>query len=85
VSEKRYSFSLMGGLVPIFGPSARAGCCCNPHGAPMSERSLLMLPLANLMPCLPGLGGMEGSFKTYAPSPVWRDETVQKLGGEQNR
>jgi hypothetical protein len=51
----------------------------------MSERSLLMLPLANLMPCLPGLGGMEGSFKPYAPSPVWRDETVQKLGGEQNR
>jgi hypothetical protein len=37
----------------------------------MSERSLLMLPLANLMPPLPGLSGLAGSFKTYAPSPVW--------------
>ena len=42
----------------------------------MSERSLLMLPLANFMPTLPGLAGLAGSFKTYAPSPVWRDSTT---------
>jgi hypothetical protein len=32
----------------------------------MSEHSLLMLPLANLMPPLPGLSGLAGSMKTYA-------------------
>jgi hypothetical protein len=45
----------------------------------MSERSLLMLPLANLMPSLPGLSGLAGSFKTYAPSPVWRDSTTGQV------
>ncbi|HMD69469.1 MAG TPA: hypothetical protein VKF42_11360 [Chitinivibrionales bacterium] len=46
----------------------------------MSERSLLMLPLANLMPPLPGLGGgWDGSTKTYAPSPVWRDSTTDDV------
>jgi hypothetical protein len=30
----------------------------------MSERSLLMLPLANLMPPLPGLSGVAGSMKS---------------------
>ena len=39
----------------------------------MSEHSLLMLPLANFMP---GLAGLAGSYKTYAPSPVWRDSTT---------
>jgi hypothetical protein len=39
----------------------------------MSERSALMLPLANLMPALPGLAG---SYRSYAPSPVWRDSTT---------
>jgi hypothetical protein len=42
----------------------------------MSERSLLMLPLANLMPSLPGFGRLEGGFKTYAPSPVWSESTT---------
>lgn len=45
----------------------------------MSQRSLLMLPLANLMPTLPGLSGLAGSFKTYAPSPVWRDSTTDDV------
>lgn len=45
----------------------------------MSQRSFLMLPLANLMPCLPGLGSLEGSLKTYAPSPVWRDSTTEEV------
>jgi len=46
----------------------------------MSERSLLMLPLANLMPPLPGLGGgWDGSYKTYAPSPVWSDSTTGEV------
>jgi hypothetical protein len=45
----------------------------------MSERSLLMLPLANFMPALPGMNGLEGSFKTYAPSPVWRDSTTSRV------
>ena len=45
----------------------------------MSERSLLMLPLANLMPPLPGLAGLAGSFKTYAPSPVWRESTTDDV------
>jgi hypothetical protein len=45
----------------------------------MSERSLLMLPLANLMPPLPGLAGLVGSQKTYAPSPVWRDSTTDDV------
>ena len=38
-----------------------------------------MLPLANFMPALPGLSGMDGSFKTYAPSPVWRDSTTSRV------
>jgi hypothetical protein len=42
----------------------------------MSERSLLMLPLANHMPRLPGMTALSGSPKTYAPSPVWRDSTT---------
>jgi hypothetical protein len=42
----------------------------------MSERSLLMLPLANLMPSLPGMTALAGSMKTYAPSPVWKDTTT---------
>jgi hypothetical protein len=45
----------------------------------MSERNCLMLPLANLMPALPGMAGPEGSFKTYAPSPVWRDSTTDEV------
>ena len=45
----------------------------------MSERSLLMLPLANFMPPLPGLAGLAGSYKTYAPSPVWRDSTTDEV------
>lgn len=42
----------------------------------MSERACLMLPLANHMPCLPGLTALAGSLQTYAPSPVWRDSTT---------
>jgi hypothetical protein len=42
----------------------------------MSHRHCLALSLANLMPPLPGLSGLEGSYKTYAPSPVWRDSTT---------
>jgi hypothetical protein len=42
----------------------------------MSERTSLMLPLANFMPPLPGLRGLAGSLQTYAPSPVWRDSTT---------
>jgi hypothetical protein len=45
----------------------------------MSARSCLMLPLANLMPPLPGLAGLPGSQKTYAPSPVWRDSTTDDV------
>jgi hypothetical protein len=45
----------------------------------MSERSLLMLPLANLLPSLPGLSGLEGSQRSYAPSPVWRDSTTSDV------
>jgi hypothetical protein len=39
----------------------------------MSERSALTLPLANFMPALPG---PTGSYRSYAPSPVWRDSTT---------
>ena len=42
----------------------------------MSERSLLMLPLANLMPALPGMTALASSMKTYAPSPVWSGSTT---------
>jgi hypothetical protein len=45
----------------------------------MSERPSLMLPIANFMPALPGLSGMDGSFKTFAPSPVWRDSTSKRV------
>jgi hypothetical protein len=45
----------------------------------MSQRSLLTLPPANLMPTLPGLGILAGTFKTYAPSPVWRDSTTDEV------
>jgi hypothetical protein len=45
----------------------------------MPQRSLMMLPFANLMPALPGLSGLDGSFKTYAPSPVWRDSTTKRV------
>lgn len=45
----------------------------------MSERSLLMLPLANLMPSLPGMTALAGSMKTYAPSPVWSDSTTAEV------
>jgi len=47
----------------------------------MSRNSLLMLPLANtLANLLPGLGvprfAFEGSQRTYAPWPVWRESTT---------
>jgi len=42
----------------------------------MSAPTCLMLPLANHMPCLPGLTALAGSMKTYAPSPVWSDSTT---------
>jgi hypothetical protein len=45
----------------------------------MSERSLLTLPLANFMPALPGMTSLSGSYKTYAPSPVWRDSTTDDV------
>jgi hypothetical protein len=45
----------------------------------MSERTCLLLPFANLMPPLPGLAGLPGSYKTYAPSPVWRDSTTDEV------
>src|ERR1700689_4305360 len=45
----------------------------------MSERSLLMLPLANFMPPIPGMTAFAGSLKTYAPSPVWRDSTTDDV------
>jgi hypothetical protein len=38
-----------------------------------------MLPLANLMPSLPGMTALAGSMKTYAPSPVWRDSTTDQV------
>jgi hypothetical protein len=69
----------MGGFVPIFGPSLWAGLLCKPHGEPMSERSLLMLPLANFMPPIPGMTALAGSLKTYAASPVWRDSTTDDV------
>lgn len=42
----------------------------------MSERSFLMLPLAILMPSLPGMTALAGSMKTYAPSPCWSESTT---------
>src|SRR5271154_3222067 len=45
----------------------------------MSTRTLLMLPLANHMPCLPGLTALAGSLKTFAPSPVWSDSTTDEV------
>jgi hypothetical protein len=44
----------------------------------MFQRHCLALPIANLMPPLPGLSGL-GGFKTYAPSPVWRDSTTDEV------
>ena len=43
------------------------------------SRSYLMLPLANLMPSLPGMTALSGSLKTYAPSPVWSDSTTKDV------
>ena len=45
----------------------------------MSERTRLMLPLANFLPALPGMTALAGSLKTYAPSPVWRDSTTDDV------
>jgi hypothetical protein len=45
----------------------------------MSQRACLMLPLANFLPPLPGLAGLAGSQKTYAPSPVWPDSTTDDV------
>jgi hypothetical protein len=45
----------------------------------MSERTHLMLPLANFMPPLPGMTALASSLKTYAPSPVWRDSTTDDV------
>jgi hypothetical protein len=45
----------------------------------MSERTSLMLPLANFLPSLPGLTALAGSLRTYAPSPVWRDSTTAEV------
>ena len=42
-------------------------------------RTRLMLPLANFMPTLPGLAGLAGSLRAYAPSPCWRDSTTQPV------
>jgi hypothetical protein len=78
-SQAKTLFSLTGGCMPIFGPSAGGLGFPTPNGEPMPERSFLMLPLANLMPSLPGLGRLEGSFKTYAPSPVWSESTTSPV------
>jgi hypothetical protein len=43
------------------------------------DRRHLMLPLAHLLPALPGLTALSGSLKTYAPSPVWRDSTTKEV------
>jgi hypothetical protein len=45
----------------------------------MSERSLLMRRLPISCPPLPGLAGLAGSYKTYTPSPVWRDSTTDDM------
>ena len=66
--KRKPSFSLTGGFVPIFGPLSAGGLACNPHGEPMSERSLLMLPLANFMPPLPGLAA-GGQPQDLCPLP----------------
>ena len=42
-------------------------------------RTRLMLPLANFMPTLPGLAGLAGSLRAYAPSPCWRDSTTKPV------
>jgi hypothetical protein len=42
-------------------------------------RTRLMLPLANFIPTLPGLAGLAGSLRAYAPSPCWRDSTTQPV------
>jgi hypothetical protein len=43
------------------------------------SRRLLMLPLANFMPSLPGMTALSGSMRTYAPSPVWSDSTTKTV------
>ena len=68
----------MGGFVPISGPFGRVACC-NPKGNLMPKPAHLMQPLANLMPCLPGLTALSGSMKTYAAWPVWSDSTTKEI------
>ena len=41
------------------------------------SRAYQTLPISSLMPSLPGL--LAGSYKTYAPSPVWRDSTTRDV------
>jgi len=45
----------------------------------MFERACTMIPLADVMPTLPGLTGLGTVLKTYAPSPVWRDSTTAEV------
>jgi hypothetical protein len=54
--------------MPAYAPSAN-----------QQPRHLMMLPLANFLPRLPGLTALAGSLKTYAPSPVWRDSTTKDV------
>jgi hypothetical protein len=38
-----------------------------------------LIPMANLMPRLPGMTALSGSLRSYAPSPVWSDSTTKTV------
>ena len=71
---------------PDSGPAedtkSKASIYADPHREPYDPRRNPFrkpLPVANFMPPLPGLTGLPDSLKTYAPSPVWRDSTTDKV------
>src|ERR1700758_4785770 len=59
---------------------SKASIYADPHREPNSTmRSRFMKSVADFMPPLPGLAGLAGNLKSYAPSPVWRDSTTDKV------
>jgi hypothetical protein len=70
LSQAKTLFSLMGGLVPIFGPFRRVAQQLEGELMPTLIHSLPPLPF-------PALAGM--AQKTYAAWPVWSDSTTKEI------
>ncbi len=71
------------------GPQEDTSTKASIHFDPYREtydrnRGRFIRPLADLIPSLPGLpmprsSVMQGSYRTYAPSPVWSDSTTKRV------